>query len=115
SHLLLVSPPVAPDSSLAPPSGSPLPASPSWHALSSSCLWPPQVSSSPAALARPSLPPLRRGAAARRSSLLLVSPDDCSPVDSPHGLRLQLRERFGQDLPVLHLHSDRGVEFSSNL
>ncbi|CAI7828439.1 unnamed protein product, partial [Closterium sp. NIES-53] len=24
-------------------------------------------------------------------------------------LRLQLRERFGQDLPVLHLHSDRGV------
>ncbi|CAI7893263.1 unnamed protein product, partial [Closterium sp. NIES-54] len=28
---------------------------------------------------------------------------------------LQLRERFGQDLPVLHLHSDRGGEFSSNL
>ncbi|CAI7849218.1 unnamed protein product, partial [Closterium sp. NIES-54] len=24
-------------------------------------------------------------------------------------LRLQLRERFGKDLPVLHLHSDRGV------
>ncbi|CAI7842258.1 unnamed protein product [Closterium sp. NIES-54] len=30
-------------------------------------------------------------------------------------VRLQLRERFGQDLPVLHLHSDRGGEFSSNL
>ncbi|CAI7930389.1 unnamed protein product [Closterium sp. NIES-54] len=28
---------------------------------------------------------------------------------------LQLRKRFGQDLPVLRLHSDRGGEFSSNL
>ncbi|CAI7914333.1 unnamed protein product [Closterium sp. NIES-53] len=30
-------------------------------------------------------------------------------------VRLQHRERFGQDLPVLRLHSDRGGEFSSNL
>ncbi|CAI7783120.1 unnamed protein product [Closterium sp. NIES-54] len=30
-------------------------------------------------------------------------------------VRLQLRERFGQDLPDLPLHSDRGGEFSSNL
>ncbi|CAI7901293.1 unnamed protein product [Closterium sp. NIES-54] len=30
-------------------------------------------------------------------------------------VRLQLRERFRQDLPVLHLHSDRGGEFSSDL
>ncbi|CAI7773846.1 unnamed protein product [Closterium sp. NIES-53] len=30
-------------------------------------------------------------------------------------IRLQLRERFGQDLPVLRLHFDRGGEFSSNL
>ncbi|CAI7784551.1 unnamed protein product [Closterium sp. NIES-53] len=30
-------------------------------------------------------------------------------------VRLQLRECFGQDLPVLHLHSDRGGEFSSNI
>ncbi|CAI7924742.1 unnamed protein product [Closterium sp. NIES-54] len=30
-------------------------------------------------------------------------------------VRLQLRERFGQDLPVLHPHSDRGGEFSSDL
>ncbi|CAI7858247.1 unnamed protein product [Closterium sp. NIES-53] len=30
-------------------------------------------------------------------------------------VRLQIRERFGQDLPVLRLHSDRGGEFSSNL
>ncbi|CAI7797207.1 unnamed protein product [Closterium sp. NIES-53] len=29
--------------------------------------------------------------------------------------RLQLRERFGSDCPVLHLHSDRGGEFSSDL
>ncbi|CAI7874520.1 unnamed protein product [Closterium sp. NIES-53] len=30
-------------------------------------------------------------------------------------VRLQLRERFRQDLPVLRLHSDRGGEFSSDL
>ncbi|CAI7815236.1 unnamed protein product, partial [Closterium sp. NIES-54] len=30
-------------------------------------------------------------------------------------VRIQLCERFGQDLPVLHLHSDRGGEFCSNL
>ncbi|CAI7917291.1 unnamed protein product, partial [Closterium sp. NIES-54] len=30
-------------------------------------------------------------------------------------VRLQVRERFGQDLPVLRLHSDRGGEFSSDL
>ncbi|CAI7914612.1 unnamed protein product [Closterium sp. NIES-53] len=82
---VLVSPPVALDSYVAPPSGSPLPASPLWHALSSSCLWPPQVPTSSAALACPALPPLRREAAARRSSLLLVSPDHCSRADSPHG------------------------------
>ncbi|CAI7821362.1 unnamed protein product [Closterium sp. NIES-54] len=115
SRLLLVSPPVAPDSFVAPPSGSPLPALPSWHALSSFCLWPPHVPASLAALACPALPPLHLGAAARCSPLLLVSPDDCSPADSPHGLRLQLRERFSQDLPVLCLHSDRGGEFSSTL
>ncbi|CAI7917057.1 unnamed protein product [Closterium sp. NIES-54] len=31
------------------------------------------------------------------------------------GARCQLSERFGSDLPVLHLHSDRGGEFSSDL
>ncbi|CAI7855049.1 unnamed protein product [Closterium sp. NIES-54] len=30
-------------------------------------------------------------------------------------IRLQLREQFGQGLPVLRLHSDRGGEFSSDL
>ncbi|CAI7793669.1 unnamed protein product [Closterium sp. NIES-53] len=84
SRLLLVSPPVAPDPSGAPPPGSPLPATPSWHALPSPCLWSSQVSASPTALACPALPSLRRGSAARRSSLLLVSFDDCYPADSPH-------------------------------
>ncbi|CAI7818120.1 unnamed protein product [Closterium sp. NIES-54] len=30
-------------------------------------------------------------------------------------IRLQLRERFGQDLPILRVRSDRGGEFSSDL
>ncbi|CAI7839839.1 unnamed protein product, partial [Closterium sp. NIES-53] len=129
SSPLLVSPPVALDSPVAPPPWSPLPATPSWHALPPPCFWSSQVSASPPALACPALPSLRRGAAACRSSLLLVSPDDCSPADSPHGrgqvvdvliswiraVRLQLRERFSADLPVLSLHSDRGGEFSSDL
>ncbi|CAI7913120.1 unnamed protein product [Closterium sp. NIES-54] len=34
---------------------------------------------------------------------------------SIHTVRLQLRERFSTDLPVLRLHSDRGGEFSSDL
>ncbi|CAI7862724.1 unnamed protein product [Closterium sp. NIES-53] len=105
SRLLLVSPPDALDTSVAPPLGSPLLATPSWHALPCSRLWSTQVSASPPALACPALPSVRRGAAARCSSLLLVSPDDCSIAHSPHG----------RDLPVLRLHSDRGDEFSSNL
>ncbi|CAI7854219.1 unnamed protein product [Closterium sp. NIES-53] len=36
---LLVSPPIAPDSRVAPPPGSPLPATPAWHALPPPCLW----------------------------------------------------------------------------
>ncbi|CAI7872276.1 unnamed protein product [Closterium sp. NIES-53] len=32
-----------------------------------------------------------------------------------HTVRLQLREQFGQALPFLRLHSDRGGEFSSDL
>ncbi|CAI7811049.1 unnamed protein product, partial [Closterium sp. NIES-53] len=73
------------DPSVAPPPGSPLPATPSWHALPPPSLWSSQVSPSPPTLACPALPSLCRGAAAHRSSLLLVSPDDCSPADSPHG------------------------------
>ncbi|CAI7884962.1 unnamed protein product [Closterium sp. NIES-53] len=56
SRLLLVSPPVAPDSFVAPPPGSPLPATPSWHELPSSRLWSTQVSASPPTLACPALP-----------------------------------------------------------
>ncbi|CAI7795233.1 unnamed protein product [Closterium sp. NIES-54] len=44
-----------------------------------------QVSASPPALAYSALPSLRRGAAARCSSLIFVSLDDFSPADSPHG------------------------------
>ncbi|CAI7879412.1 unnamed protein product [Closterium sp. NIES-54] len=111
---LLVSPPIAPDSLLAPPPWSPLPATPSWHALTPPCFWSSKVSASPPALACPALPSLRRGAAARRSSLL-VSPNEYSPAESPHGLCLQLRERFCEDLRVMRLHSDGGGEFSSDL
>ncbi|CAI5473998.1 unnamed protein product [Closterium sp. Yama58-4] len=144
-------------SPLAPPPWSPLPATSSWHALSPSGLLSSQVSACAA------LHSLRQGAAARRSSLLLVSPDYSPSADSPHGrvgpsprpgtgprtilsaivddysryttvfplrskgevpaffipwiraVRLQLRERFRTDLPVLRLHSDRGGESSSDL
>ncbi|CAI7816000.1 unnamed protein product [Closterium sp. NIES-54] len=36
-------------------------------------------------------------------------------IDWIRGARRQLSERFGSDLPVLGLHSDRGGEFSSDL
>ncbi|CAI7834888.1 unnamed protein product [Closterium sp. NIES-54] len=36
-------------------------------------------------------------------------------IDWIHVARLQLRERFGSDFPVLRLHSDRGGEFSYDL
>ncbi|CAI7914533.1 unnamed protein product [Closterium sp. NIES-53] len=47
----------------------------------------------------------------------LRSKDEVSAVLIPwiRTVRLQLRERFSQDLPVLRLHSDRGGEFSSDL
>ncbi|CAI7813188.1 unnamed protein product [Closterium sp. NIES-53] len=88
--------------------------------------WSP-VPTSPPFEAYPYLRPLRRGAAARCPSLLRVSSDRGSTADSSHGrgdvtevlidwiraARLQLRESFGSDFPVLRLHSDRGGEFSS--
>ncbi|CAI5936434.1 unnamed protein product [Closterium sp. NIES-65] len=77
-----------------------------------------------------SLPPLPPGPAPtcghERYFLLVV--DDCSRyttvfplrsnvtevlIDWIRGARLRLRESFGSDFPVLHLHSDRGGEFSS--
>ncbi|CAI7746783.1 unnamed protein product [Closterium sp. NIES-54] len=36
-------------------------------------------------------------------------------IDWIRASRLQLRERFGSDFPILRLHSDRGGEFSSDL
>ncbi|CAI5961773.1 unnamed protein product [Closterium sp. NIES-64] len=36
-------------------------------------------------------------------------------IDWIRGTRLQLRQSFGSDFPVLRLHSDRGREFSSRL
>ncbi|CAI7777584.1 unnamed protein product, partial [Closterium sp. NIES-54] len=122
---LLVSPPVAPDSPLAPPPWSSLPATPTWHALPPPCLWSSHVSASPPALACSALPSLCRGAAARRFSLLVyltTSPLQNLHMDmwGPARVSGQGRERyfllrFGQDLPVLRLHSDRGREFSSEL
>ncbi|CAI7798143.1 unnamed protein product [Closterium sp. NIES-54] len=133
---LLVSPRLPPDSSVAPPPGSPLPATPSWHALPSR-LWSSLVSASPTSLAYPALPSLHRGAAAR-CSLSSSFPLTTAPLQTLHmdvwvfpfgskgqvvdvlipwirAVRLQLRERFRADLPVLRLHSDRGGDFSSEL
>ncbi|CAI7834313.1 unnamed protein product, partial [Closterium sp. NIES-54] len=43
-------------------------------------------------------------------------PPTSAPLQTLHRtFRLQLRERFRQDLPFLRLHSDRGGEFSSDL
>ncbi|CAI7838063.1 unnamed protein product [Closterium sp. NIES-53] len=120
--------PAVPSGSL---SGLHLPSFSTNLALSSPGLWSSQVSAPPRALACSALPSLRLRAAARRSSLLLVSPDDCSLADTPNGLvgpsprkwtgprallsagccrgpRLQLSERFSQGLPILRRHSERG-------
>ncbi|CAI7932708.1 unnamed protein product [Closterium sp. NIES-54] len=89
---------------------------------------PPQVAAS--AQVSASLPPLPpspappcllcvegRQCAAPHSSF----PPTTAPLQTLHmdvwdpALRLQLHERFGTDLPVLRLHSDRGGEFSSDL
>ncbi|CAI7799143.1 unnamed protein product [Closterium sp. NIES-53] len=112
------------------------PATPLWHALLVSCLSSTLVSASPPALACPALPSLRRGAAVRRSSISSF-PLTTAPLQTLHmdvwgparvsgqgrkryfllirTVRLQLRERFGTDLPILRLHSDRGGDFSSDL
>ncbi|CAI7894417.1 unnamed protein product [Closterium sp. NIES-53] len=126
---LLVSPPVAPDSSTAPPPGSPLPTTPCGmhYRLLVSGL----PRSLPPLTPSPAPPCLscvegRQRAAPHSSSF---PPTTCSPADSPHGrgqvidvlipwiraVRLQLRERFCADLSVLRLHFDRGGEFSSDL
>ncbi|CAI7917630.1 unnamed protein product [Closterium sp. NIES-53] len=136
SRPLHVSPPITPDSSVAPPPGSPLPATPSWHALSSSSR------RSSLLLVSPTSAPLQtlhmdvwgpaRVSGHSRERYILLEVDDYTRYTTVFPLRskgqvvdvlipwictvhLQLRERFGQDLLVLRLHSDRGGEFSSNL
>ncbi|CAI7884320.1 unnamed protein product [Closterium sp. NIES-54] len=101
---LLVSPPVAPDSPLEPPHWTPLPATRAWHALPPPCLWSSQ---------------------GHEPYFLLVVDDNTwyttvFPLHSKGSVvdvlipwicavRLQLRERFHQDLPVMRLHFDKGV------
>ncbi|CAI7830921.1 unnamed protein product [Closterium sp. NIES-53] len=115
SSPLLVSPPVAPDSPVAPPPWSPLPATPSWPALPPPCLWSSGLClPSHPRLPLPAFPVLRGG-----SAPLLTPP--CFPRRllpcrlSSCTFCLQLCERFREDLPVLLLHSDRGGEFASDL
>ncbi|CAI7913789.1 unnamed protein product [Closterium sp. NIES-53] len=123
SRLLLVSPPVAPDSSVAPPPGSPIFATPSWHALPSPCLLAPQI------LYMDVWGPAHVSKKGHERYFLLVVDDytrytTVFPLPSKGkvfdvlipwicSVCLQLREQFGQDLPVLRLHSER--EFSSDL
>ncbi|CAI7854038.1 unnamed protein product [Closterium sp. NIES-53] len=142
SRRLLVSPPVAPDSSVTPPPGPPLIATPSWHALSSSCLWSTRRAAPHSSSFPPTTAPLQTlhidvwgparvsGQSRKRYFLLVVddytqyttffplrSKGEVSDVLIPwiRTVRLQLRKRFGQDLPVLRLLSDRSGEFSSSL
>ncbi|CAI7920670.1 unnamed protein product, partial [Closterium sp. NIES-54] len=111
---LFVLPPVAPNSPVAPPPWSPLPATPSWHALPPLCHWSSQVSASPPALACPALSSLRRGGVARCSSLL-VSPDNCSPADSPHGRPVFSFASSTAKTFLSCVCTLQGGEFSSNL
>ncbi|CAI7816934.1 unnamed protein product [Closterium sp. NIES-54] len=134
---LLVSSPVPPDSPLAPPPWSPLPASSSRHSLP--CPWRQRAAPHSSAFPPTEAPlqtlhmdvwgPARvRGQGHERYFLLVV--DDYSRyttvfplrskgdvtevlIDWIRAARLQLRESFGSDFPVLRLHSDRGGEFSS--
>ncbi|CAI7871802.1 unnamed protein product [Closterium sp. NIES-53] len=122
---LLVSPPVAPDPPVTPPPWSPLPASlflvfpglcfPSRPRLPCPGFLALRGGSAPR-LTPPRFPrrllPCRHftwtcGAQRRERYFLLVVDD--------YTLRLQLSERFREDLPVLRLHSDIGGEFSSDL
>ncbi|CAI7741772.1 unnamed protein product [Closterium sp. NIES-54] len=69
SITLLLSPPVAPDSPLAPSPWSPLPATPAWHALPPPCLWssPGHCLPSRPHLPRPAFLALRGGSARLRT------------------------------------------------
>ncbi|CAI7783573.1 unnamed protein product [Closterium sp. NIES-53] len=100
---------VCSDPSVAPPPGSPLPTTPLWHALPS---------------------PSRVTGQGRERYFLLVI-DDYTRYTTVFPLRnkgqvvdvlipwictvcLKLREQFSTDLPVLLLHSDRGVQYAAH-
>ncbi|CAI7880938.1 unnamed protein product [Closterium sp. NIES-54] len=121
--------PVARESPLAPPPWSPLPASSSRNGLPYPCLGSTPVPPCPSSGACPYLSRVR-GQGHERYFLLVV--DDYSRyttvfplrskgevpevvIDWIRGARRQLSKRFGSNLPVLRLHSDRGGEFSSDL
>ncbi|CAI7914593.1 unnamed protein product, partial [Closterium sp. NIES-53] len=127
---LLVSPPDAPDSPEAPSPWSLLPATPcGMHSRLLVSRIPRYLPPLPPLPAPPSLPCVEgwQRAAPHSSSF----PPTTAPLQTLHmdvkgqavdvlipsiqAVRLQLRERFHQDLPVLHLHSDRGGDFSSDL
>ncbi|CAI7738771.1 unnamed protein product [Closterium sp. NIES-53] len=72
------------DPSVAPAPWSPLPATPSWHALPPPCLWSSQVSASPPALACPALRSLRQGAASRAAPHSSSFPPTTAPLQTLH-------------------------------
>ncbi|CAI7786581.1 unnamed protein product [Closterium sp. NIES-53] len=119
SRLLLESPPVAPDSSLAPPPGHPsLPRLRGMHSRLLVSGLPRSLPPLPPSPAPPCLPCVegRQRAAPHSSSF----PPKTAPLQTLHmdvirTVRLRMRERFGQDLHVLRLQSDRGGDFSSVL
>ncbi|CAI7804097.1 unnamed protein product [Closterium sp. NIES-54] len=160
---LLVSPPVAPDSPLAPPPWSPLLATPAWlHSRLLVSGLPRSLPALPPSPTPPCLPcvegwqraaphsssfpsmtaplqtlhmdvwgPARVSGQGRERYFLLVV-DEYTRYTTIFPLhrkgetvdilipwirvvRLQLRERFRADLPILRLHFDRGGEFSSDL
>ncbi|CAI7765264.1 unnamed protein product, partial [Closterium sp. NIES-53] len=126
---LLVSPLVALDSPVAPSPGSPLPRLHGMHSRLLVSGLPRSLPPLPPSPAPPCLPCIegRQRAAPHSSSF----PPTTAPLQTLHmdvkgevpdvlipwihAVRLQLRERFCEDLPVLRLHSDRGGEFSSDL
>ncbi|CAI7763120.1 unnamed protein product [Closterium sp. NIES-53] len=130
---LLMSPPVAPDPSVAPPRGSPsLPRLCGMHSRLLVSGLPRSLPPLPPSPAPPCLPCIegRQRAAPHSSSF----PSTTAPLKTLHtdlwgtlprqwtglrallsAVRLQLREHFRTDLLILRLHSDRGGEFSYDL
>ncbi|CAI7733993.1 unnamed protein product [Closterium sp. NIES-53] len=92
----LVSPPFAPDSPLAPPPGSTLNATPSWHALLSPCLWSSQVACPPAFACLPCVEGRQRAAPHSSSFPPTTAPLQTLHMDvwGPTRVSGQGRERY---------------------